>query len=114
MSPLTNQAERVFDKLEEIRSSVATMAVDLARVQGAQQGMQTSISTVSAAIGDVTETKIVAAAQTVTIAAIAERLAVIERKMNEKDTRTWVESLVKWAVGGLAAGGGIAGVQHFL
>jgi hypothetical protein len=105
---------RLFDKLDGIQSSQATTSADVARIQGALTGMQSAINTVSSAIGDVTETKITAAAMTVTIAALAERLAICERKANEKDTRTWVEGLVKFAVAGLTGGGVAALAQHWM
>jgi hypothetical protein len=105
---------RLFDKLDGIQSSQATMMADVARIQGSQTGMQNAINVVSTAIGDVTDTKIKAAAMLVSIEALTERLAACERKLNEKEAWMRVEGLVRWAIAGLTGGSVAALAQHWM
>ena len=97
---------RLFDKLDQIQSSQATMMADIARVQGAQSGMQLSITTVSTAIGDVNETKLESRETKGKIEALEKSINELKEDIDNKDNRYWVEGLVKWAIGGLSIGGG--------
>lgn len=102
---------RLFVKLDEISSAVATTAADVARTQGTQKGIELAIGSLNAAIGDVTEMKVEAARN-------GEKLTNVEKELGEMktaiaqqtvraETRNWVEPLVRWAVAALAAGGGL-------
>lgn len=105
-----DQTERLFDKLEDITKSVATTAIDVARIQGTQEGLKTAVDTVASAIGDVNAVKLEARTTSVEIKALSDRMTALERTVQdrekERDRRSWVESIMK----GLLLSGGGAGV----
>lgn len=112
MADATNQ--RIFDKLDAIQATQASTAADVARIQGSQKGIEAAIDVVKEAIGDVTETKIEARETKVRMENLEGQMAALKQSFEKQDTWARVETLVKWAVGGLAAGGSVAGVLKVL
>jgi phage-related tail protein len=115
---MTNDAQRVFDKLDRIEASGASVMADVARVQGAQSGMQTAINAISNAIGDVTEVKIESREMKVTISALEKQMGdlrlAFDHKEKELERRTWIENLIRYALpAAIASGGGVLALQHF-
>lgn len=103
---------RVLDKLDQLQANQAAMMADVARVQGTQQGIQLAIATVSAAVGDVTETRIAASATAERLNALSKRIDQLESQRDTTELKAWVEPLVKWAVAGLSGGGLILAGQR--
>ena len=103
--------QRLFIKLDEIQSTQATTAADVARIQGAQKGIEMAVEAVKEAIGNVTETKLEARETKTKMVSIERELAEIKKTMADQaaraDMKSWVEPLVRWAVASLLAGGAI-------
>lgn len=105
----TDATTRLFDKLDQMQAGQATIMADVARVQGAQSGMQTAIQTVSNAIGDVNEVKLESRETSIKITHLEKQINALKATVDAKDTRSWVEGLVKYAVAGLGIGVGGGG-----
>jgi hypothetical protein len=123
------EAARQFDKLDgkldDLIKSMGTVVADIARGQGTQTGILASIDILSKAIGDVMQTKIEAAATTVKVDALTERIATAERAINrriddvekdqnQRDTRSWVEQLIKGTLIAAGFGGSAGGVYALI
>lgn len=103
--------QRLFIKLDEIQSTQATTAADVARIQGAQRGIEMAVEAVKEAIGNVTETKLEARETKTKMVSIERELSEIKKTMADQaaraDMKSWVEPLVRWAVAALLAGGAV-------
>lgn len=113
---MATDTQRLFDKLDAMQSTQATMAADIARTQGSQKSMESHLDTIRTAIGDVNETKLEVRAATAKMESLEKDLQDLKKAaaaaVVRADMKGWAETLVKWAVASLAAGSGIgAGVE---
>jgi FtsZ-binding cell division protein ZapB len=106
--------QRILDKLDDVVSGQSTLAADVARIQGTQEGMRQSIETVSRAIGDVTEVKIRTEAMSAKVDNLIRRVDGLETETRtERRDSQWQEFL-RHMVSGIAGGAGVGAALHFL
>ena len=97
--PQTELFERLSEKLDEMRSSVVTIAVEQAKMAGKLEAMEGQLTALQRTLADVN-----------TLRDNVTRLQEQVLGLKAKELRTWIEKLVAGAIGGGLA----AGAQYFL
>ncbi len=97
--PQAELFERLSEKLDEMRSSVVTIAVEQAKMAGKLEAMEGQLTTLQRMLADVN-----------TLRDNVTRLQEQVAQLKAKELRTWIEKLVAGAVGGGLA----AGAQYLL
>lgn len=103
--------QRILDKLDELQSGQGTIAIDVARIQGAQKGTELAIQTLSSAIGDVTNLKIRAETLEMKVDGIVARIDAHDRKEAQAERDEKWQRWIERAVPALVSAGTIAGLM---